>query len=459
MSKKVFPIGVTVAVLLAFVLGVLPAAADPHHLTSAASASCSGYNVTADYVGGSGTRRVTWDVTVTVDGAPTNYTGTWEGHSPGFDLFTASGGGAHDVQATGSAILFEWGRTGWGPWHDRYSWASNTQNDWAWYSPWWGYRHRHAVYEWVEIDRETFNLNFVNDCYTSDFDPEEGIDPDCKGWWGELKLFKDGQEVMPQPNGYKAGAWTDPYALENSGPITFTVTDGAYSYSETHTFYEPSDCQQAHDTGPWYTESCEGYEYGYILDGQHVKTGEGKWLDSFKAEEVWVTVVVPANEGQQYPDGAEFRIYIGKEEECLECKWTALYPMSIYEPSNPPQSYWRGPFDFHACAIIHDADEVPSADRVTMVCSLCPDQIEGGFIFNALNKPYTGYLWRVECYGKGVTFVFADDWHEFEWDEDWVRKGYTDDGHRCEDNPRIAGCSAWIHEQAGIPYYEPPDSQ
>jgi hypothetical protein len=133
--------------------------------------------------------------------------------------------------------------------------------------------------------------------------------------------------------------------------------------------------------------------------------------------------------------------------------------MSIYEPSNPPQSYWRGPFDFHACAIIHDADEVPAADRVTMVCSLCPDQIEGGFIFNALNKPYTGYLWRVECYGKGVTFVFADDWHEFEWDEDWVRKGYTDDGHRCEDNPRIAGCSAWIHEQAGIPYYEPPDSQ
>lgn len=285
--------------------------------------------------------------------------------------------------------------------------------------------------------------------YTTDFDYDYHPSPtdptDCSGWWGELKLFRDDVLVLSD---YKAGLWSKPYELETSGELTFTVTDGDYSYSEKHTFTEPEECQQLHETGPWYTESCEGYEYGYVLDGQHVKTGDGKWANSFKAEEVTVQVYVPETQ-------ETFSIYIGKEEECLECKWTAVYPMSIYQPANPPQSYWHGPFSFSACAVIHDADEVPSADRVTMVCSLCPDQIEGGFIFNALNKPYTGYLWRVECYGKGVTFVFADDWHEFEWDEDWVRKGYTDDGHRCEDNPRIAGCSAWIHEQANIPYWDP----
>lgn len=271
---------------------------------------------------------------------------------------------------------------------------------------------------------------------------------DCSGWWGILRLF-DGELMVDSD--YKAGLWTDPYQIETAN-VEFTVSDGDYSYSQKQGFTEPEECQQLHETGPWYTESCEGYEYGYVLDGQHVKTGEGKWANSFKAEEVTVQVIVPETQ-------ETFSIYIGKEEECLECKWTAVYPMSIYQPANPPQSYWHGPFSFSACAVIHDADEVPSADRVTMVCSLCPDQIEGGFIFNALNKPYTGYLYRVECYGKGVTYVFADDWHEFEWDEDWVRKGYTDDGHRCEDNPRIAGCSAWIHEQAGIPYYDPPDSQ
>lgn len=271
---------------------------------------------------------------------------------------------------------------------------------------------------------------------------------DCSGWWGILRLF-DGELMVDSD--YKAGLWTDPYQIETAN-VEFTVSDGDYSYSQKQGFTKPEECQQLHKTGPWYTESCEGFEYGYVLDGQHVKTGDGKWANSFKAEEVTVQVYVPETQ-------ETFSIYIGKEEECLECKWTAVYPMSIYQPANPPQSYWHGPFSFSACAVIHDADEVPSADRVTMVCSLCPDQIEGGFIFNALNKPYTGYLYRVECYGKGVTFVFADDWHEFEWDEDWVRKGYTDDGHRCEDNPRIGGCSAWIHEQAGIPYYDPPDSQ
>jgi len=306
----------------------------------------------------------------------------------------------------------------------------------------------HAFAFTIDEDRECLQQHEYRTTFLYGYGTSPEEDPDCSGWWGIMRLFRD--EVVVDTD-YQAGLWADPFTLE-SVTADFSVTDGEFTDTESQTFYEPEECLQEHETGPWYTESCKGYEYGYVLDGKHIKTGEGEWQDSFKAEEVTVQVYVPETQ-------ETFSIYIGKEEECLECKWTALYPMSIYEPDNPPQSYWHGPFDFHACAVIHDWDEVPSADRVTMVCSMCPDQIEGGFIFNAIHKPYTGYLYEVECYGKKTTYVFADDWHEFEWDEDWVRDGYTNDGHRCEDNPRIAGCSAWIHEQAGIPYWEPTDSE
>jgi len=443
MSKRVFPIGVTAVVLLALVLAVFPAAADPHHLTSAASASCSGYNVTADYVGGSGTRRVVWNVTVTVDGTPTNYSGDWQGASPGFDLFTASGGGAHDVQATGHARLYERERTGWGSWHDGYSWESGVQNDWEWSAPWWGWRHRHPVYDWVQVDSESFNLNFVSQCYQPCDEQVAGTAPSTEyGEWSEwafnvgLDLWERFRSVI---------TYSVPMLDARDGSVCVPAVPTPTTERDTrepviaHEVYAQADCDG------WVVLE-QAYKDG-VADGNPVALLSGEWSKPYALEQA-------TPEGLD-SDGDPFAFTIDKGEGCLECKWTAVYPMSIYYPANPPQSYWRGPFDNAACAVIHKDGQVPAADRVTMLCSLCPEQYEGGFIFNAINKPYTGWLYKVECYGEPTTFVFADGWHEFEWDEDWVRKGFKADGERCDDNPRVEGCSGWIHEEAGIPYWDP----
>lgn len=77
-----------------------------HHNTITQTASCEGYLVKADYVGGSSTRRVLTDVDFTLDGVLENINSDWRGTSGGFNIFTRTGTGSHDVQATGTVKMY-----------------------------------------------------------------------------------------------------------------------------------------------------------------------------------------------------------------------------------------------------------------------------------------------------------------------------------------------------------------
>jgi hypothetical protein len=125
---------------------------------------------------------------------------------------------------------------------------------------------------------------------------------------------------------------------------------------------------------------------------------------------------------------------------------TALYPQATYLDPNAPETYWQGPFELGpgACSVIHPAGQTPSADRVTVICSLCEDQIKDGFIYHGEHQFLDGWVYKVECYGYETHY-----WYEgYNWDK-WVRLGmYDDQGNRtCN---RIEGCADWIKEQAGI---------
>ena len=48
----------------------------------------------------------------------------------------------------------------------------------------------------------------------------------------------------------------------------------------------------------------------------------------YTPESVNVEVVVPANEGEQYPNGTVFNFVVSKSLDCLECKITPLYPQA-----------------------------------------------------------------------------------------------------------------------------------
>jgi hypothetical protein len=91
--------------LIALVLAFVPAFA--HHPTGSATAACTGYNVSGSYVGGSSYRWVDWNVDVTIDGNLENISGSWNGVSPGFNIFTRTGSGPHDVTVSGYIKMFD----------------------------------------------------------------------------------------------------------------------------------------------------------------------------------------------------------------------------------------------------------------------------------------------------------------------------------------------------------------
>jgi len=273
---------------------------------------------------------------------------------------------------------------------------------------------------------------------------------DCDGWAFYEQALKDGQP-FGQPVLLDSGAWTDPMDGED---VRVTYLNRNIDREHEYSIHEPGECVPG--WGIEYYNTCARWHVVVIpnLGGEveYQTANTGVWTNPYGPEQATVSGVIHYDEGDM-----PFAVILEKDEVCIEerpCVIDVVYPMSIYTDGAAPQSYWTGPFSFPACAVIHKDDQVPSDDRVTMLCSLCPEQYAGGFIWTSDNKPYTGFLYRKTC-GDDVTYFFADDWHEFRWDEDWVRKGFKADGERCDDNPRVAGCSGWIHEEAGIPYWDP----
>lgn len=142
-------------------------AAFAHHNTVTEWANCEGYLVKADYVGGSGLRKVVWDVDVSVDGLPTEYSGSWEGVSSGFQIFKAEGTGAHDVEADGFVKMYQW------------RWIIRFLN--------WG--------EWRLVDADYFNLDFDdNTCYQT-CDETEPVYGEWSGWVADFEAELETREM------------------------------------------------------------------------------------------------------------------------------------------------------------------------------------------------------------------------------------------------------------------------
>lgn len=229
--------------------------------------------------------------------------------------------------------------------------------------------------------------------------------------------------------------WTDPYVLESHE----FVGDG-YDL----TVNEPAKCQQTHETAVYSNFNCDQYWGGYILDGNKVETFRGDWQDKFGPESVDMVVEVPTNVGELYGQ-TEFKITVDKSESCIKCKITQLYPMASYIDSGAPEGYWQGPFGQGAgvCNVIHPDGQTPSLERVQVICSLCSDQIDGGYLYTPDREFFDGWVTKVTCYKDGSyhTHYYYDG---YRWDQ-YVRLGQFDDqGNRtCS---RQNGCADEIHQ-------------
>lgn len=195
-------------------------------------------------------------------------------------------------------------------------------------------------------------------------------------------------------------------------------------------------------------DDCEGWLYLVNPAGAdyEVLSGTlfGLWLDPYAPENNAVDVPTIRF---TFPSGYVMELtanVIAKDNECLQCKVTNLYYQYAYQDYDAPGVYWPGPFERGPgiAVIINKKGEVPSAERVTVLSSLCPDQYPpDGYIYTADVLFAGGYVKKVECYGKEPYYTFLG----YLWNE-WVKLGmYNKDSERiC---PRLEGCSAWIHEQ------------
>lgn len=239
--------------------------------------------------------------------------------------------------------------------------------------------------------------------------------------------------------------FTNPFVLETIPAVTVDVPA---EYGEDYTFAameEPEVCKQVHQTDVWYQADCNQYWGGYILDGEKVETFRGDWKNPYKPESVTVDVIVPIPEGEE--GESEFTITIHKDADCIKCKVTKVYPMASYIAYDAPDNYWKGPFGMGpgVCVVIHPEGQVPSAERVAVICSLCEDQVEGGYIYDVRdgngNMFFDGWLYRISCYGKDPYYMY----NGLRWNEEWVReKDFNSKGERL--TCRVEGCADWIHE-------------
>jgi len=191
---------------------------------------------------------------------------------------------------------------------------------------------------------------------------------------------------------------------------------------------------------------CFTWEYvpAFTKGGEMSVVGEleGAWMNVYGPEIAPVPTVSVI-----WPSGYSLTVTpdaIAKEKACIQCETTRFYPMAAYVDGAAPPGYWQGPFGVGSgvCNVIHPKGQVPSVGRVTTICSLCPDQYEGGYIYQVNHMFYDGWVYKTTCYGRDPHYTYMG----YNWDA-YVRIGeYTTDGERC--SPRVQGCADWIHENA-----------
>lgn len=191
---------------------------------------------------------------------------------------------------------------------------------------------------------------------------------------------------------------------------------------------------------------CFNWEYilSFTEGGAMSVVGDlkGSWTDIYGPEIApvpTVSVVWPSDYSLTVTPGA-----IAKDNGCIQCRTTPYYPMAAYVDASAPEGYWQGPFGVGSgvCNVIHPEGQIPSVDRVTTLCSLCPDQYEGGYIYQVNHMFYDGWVYKIQCYGQEPHYMYMG----YNWDE-YVKIGeYTTEGVRL--SCRVQGCADWIHENA-----------
>ena len=288
--------------------------------------------------------------------------------------------------------------------------------------------------------KHEWKMNDTSDCIADTIDPwvSEG------GWY--------------RTNSPRYLPWTDPFALERYPEtglysITFYWPDG-YVEGPLHFYFEePTHCQVPHQTAAWDDSDCDEYWGGYILDGEKVETFRGPWLDPYNPESITETVLVPIPDDEL--GEREFEVTVVKDMDCLQCKVTIAYYQARVRPTSPdvPFNYMSLPFrDGPFCAVITPEGTVPAPFRITSVCSLCPEDYPGGYVFEGeATEADVEPVYKIECYGKKVRYEwFGGDWTKWGLIYDPM---YTTQGRLVNKYPRCEGCNDWIMDNAPADLY------
>ncbi len=326
-KKLALSISMFLTILITAFVSVGPAFA--HHVTKVDQANCQGtsfvYSVSGAYVGGSSLRKVDWNVNVTIDGNTTNYSGSWEGTSNGFSLFSVSGTANSSVQTSGQIVMSEW---------------QKVKGKW----------------QWVEIQTETYGLNKTNTCIPTQ-KITYGKDSNCQGWWGWYKV-NNGSPIT-----YASGLWTNPYTLE---PITipaFNLTPPVgqkYDLSQipAQSLTEKADCQQQHKVTYTSDSNCDSWWTTYSIDGGSPTTyASGLWSDLYTLESASIpTYSLTAPAGEVYDLTSIPASTITEKSGCQKarevrydieagCKdWSAWYQVDGGEKVVYASGVWLNPF-------------------------------------------------------------------------------------------------------------------
>jgi hypothetical protein len=144
----------------------------------------------------------------------------------------------------------------------------------------------------------------------------------------------------------------------------------------------------------WTTGStCDTWWASYSIDGHgsHIYA-QGVWTGPIGVVDI-PRYDVPNDQGWIiYPQPYVPAMRLWEPENCLADRYPAcvvelLYPMATYIDADAPAGYWRGGL----CEVIHPQGQIPSAARVTQICSLSTYQ------YHPTSMQYDGYVMRVTC--------------------------------------------------------------
>ena len=223
-----------------------------------------------------------------------------------------------------------------------------------------------------------------------------------------------------------------------------TTAFAAYEPTTMEITAEQVDLRPPPNYKLWTHSDCAGWAVGLWVRGRALTMRTGSWADLYGPESA--TAVFRFH-------GRWYKAKVYKDATCIHCKVTIAYYQARVKPTSDdvPIGYISLPFGYHFCPVITPKGTVPAEHRITSVCSLCPEDYPGGYVFEGSAEPEdVAPVYKVECYGKKVQYVwFGADWTKWGLIYDPM---YTVDG-RLDEYPRCDGCIDWIKDNASAGIY------